>query len=234
MNTTKKNGPFSSMFIGIIFILVAFFMNKFIVSEAREMGKESINWPYTQGIVVKSEIKSHYSKNSDGKSKKMYTPSVEVKYNINGQDLLTSMINTSGTNTSYSSRNKARNTTTKYSQGKLVNVYYDPTDFQYAILETGIPSSTNMMYYGLIVFMIVGAGLLISGFIKVLLLSTAILFGIKAIFGKKNKQYNTTNTRPRPRPIPTTNPNTEIKKSVNIPENSNENKNDDNDDAFDI
>lgn len=116
----------------------------------------------------------------------MYEPIVHTKYIINEQIYETSKINVAG-KVSSSSSTDATNKVNKYPVGKIVNVYYNPEDVTYAILETGVPTLTYATYYGSIIFMIIGALLALTGLLKVVVIIGAVVFGVSFALGKKNK-----------------------------------------------
>jgi len=224
---TRNNGPFAKFFVGVIFCIVGFMFFHFVAADGMKNGKASLNWPYTQGQIVKSKVHSYIKSDSDG-SRRMYEPIIQTKYIINNEIKYTSKINVAG-RVSSSSSTGARNTVNKYTVGKIVNVYYNPEDITYAILETGVPTLTYATYYGSIVFMAIGALLALSSLLKLVVVIGAVVFGVSFAFGKK-KDENKNFTPAKPissKDLLNQKPEAKVKSS---PKSSQ----DDEDDAFDI
>ena len=134
----EKGGSFTVFII----LLIAGLILQYLSSDMMIKGEESLKWPKTTGIVIESEL----ARSQDDKGSEMYSPRVNVKYNVNGNEYQTSQINISP---QYSTSNltSVRNIITKYSKGKNVDVYYNEIVPTEAVLETGVSTLAKILHY---------------------------------------------------------------------------------------
>ena len=134
----EKGGSFTVFII----LLIAGLILQYLSSDMMIKGEESLKWPKTTGIVIESEL----ARSQDDKGSEMYSPRVNVKYNVNGNEYQTSQIAISG---SYSTSNSSsvRNIIAKYSKGKNVDVYYNDKDSAEAVLEPGVSTLAKILHY---------------------------------------------------------------------------------------
>lgn len=133
-----KGGSFSAF---IMFLIMGLILN-YLSSDMIKKGEESLKWPKTTGIVIESEL----ARSQDDKGSEMYSPRVNVKYNVNGNEYQTSQINISP---QYSTSNSSsvRNIIAKYSKGKNVDVYYNEIVPTEAVLEPGVSMLAKILHY---------------------------------------------------------------------------------------
>ncbi len=133
-----KGGSFSAF---IMFLIMGLILN-YLSSDMIKKGEESLKWPKTTGIVIESEL----ARSQDDKGLEMYSPRVNVKYNVNGNEYQTSQINISP---QYSTSNSSsvRNIIAKYSKGKNVDVYYNDIVPTEAVLEPGVSTLAKILHY---------------------------------------------------------------------------------------
>ena len=133
-----RGGSFTAF---IMFVIVGLIL-RYISSDMIIKGEESLKWPKTIGVVIESGL----VKSQDDKGLEMYSPRVNVKYNVNGNEYQTSQIAISG---SYSTSNSSsvRNIIAKYSKGKNVDVYYNDKDSAEAVLEPGVSTLAKILHY---------------------------------------------------------------------------------------
>ena len=133
-----RGGSFTAFIIFLIMGLILNFMSSGMIKK----GEESLKWSKTIGVVVESEM----VRSLDSKGSEMYSPRVNVKYNVNGNEYQTSQIAISG---SYSTSNSSsvRNIIAKYSKGKNVDVYYNDKDSAEAVLEPGVSTLAKILHY---------------------------------------------------------------------------------------
>lgn len=134
----EKGGSFTVFIMLLIFGLIL----RYLSSDMMKKGEESLKWPKTTGVVIEAEL----ARSQDGKGLEMYSPRVNVKYNVNGNEYQTSQINISP---QYSTSNltSVRNIITKYSKGKNVDVYYNDIVPTEAVLEPGVSMLAKILHY---------------------------------------------------------------------------------------
>lgn len=134
----EKGGSFTVF----IMLLIAGLILQYLSSDMMIKGEESLKWPKTNGVVIEAEL----ARSQDGKGLEMYSPRVNVKYNVNGNEYETSQINTSPQYLT-SNLTSVRNIIAKYSKGKNVDVYYNDKDPTEAVLETGVSTLAKILHY---------------------------------------------------------------------------------------
>ena len=142
INREKSQVEKGGSFTVFIILLIAGLILQYLSSDMMIKGEESLKWPKTNGVVIEAEL----ARSQDGKGLEMYSPRVNVKYNVNGNEYQTSQINISP---QYSTSNltSVRNIITKYSKGKNVDVYYNEIVPTEAVLEPGVSMLAKILHY---------------------------------------------------------------------------------------
>ena len=117
--------------IPILFsVIAAWLLGREILALRRS--KQSESWPYTEGEVVSSHVKSR--RDSDGDTS--YSAAVRYEYEVNGTAYVSRTI--SFGRKLYFGRSSAADVVAMYPVGEKVIVYYDPNHPKIATLEPGI------------------------------------------------------------------------------------------------
>lgn len=154
-------GGFSLFFIAFGIVLIV--MN----IRSKKKSEASQSWPVTNGKVVESKVKKERGvEDEDGDANYFYTVNVDYEYEVGGL-LYKNKKLSFGSHPSYNKQARAQEHLAQYPLGATVNVYYDPTNPQEAVLERVARSSKLGMIFG-IVMLVVGVG--IMGFSLILLL----------------------------------------------------------------
>jgi len=143
--------------IPILFsVIAAWMLGREILSLRR--GKQSETWPFTEGEVVSSHVKSRHD--SDGDTS--YSAAVRYEYEIGGATYVSRTI--SFGSKLYFGRFSAEEVVAIYPVGEKVTVYYDPNHPKIATLEPGISVGSFVVLGLSAVFLVVGLWFLRSTF----------------------------------------------------------------------
>jgi hypothetical protein len=140
MNDKKLNpivGAVLCVIIGIPFIIGGYYSS--------QHAKQSISWPITKGLIVKSEVRRETSGET---SKRTYSANIEYEYNVNNQDYKGSRITYKGVR-AYQSSGPAKSFANKHPMGKTLNVSYDPKKPSRSVLYPGSDKLPWIMFFGL-------------------------------------------------------------------------------------
>jgi hypothetical protein len=121
-------------------------------------GKQSETWPFTEGEVVSSHVKSRHD--SDGDTS--YSAAVRYEYEVNGTTYVSRTI--SFGSKLYFGRFSAEEVVATYPVGEKVTVYYDPNHPKIATLEPGISGGSFVVLGLSAVFLVAGLWFLMSTF----------------------------------------------------------------------
>jgi len=99
----------------------------------------STDWPQTLGVVTSSAVREDHSSDPDGVT---YHADVVCEYILDGEKHSTDVVHFGERGASWSSH--AENIVERYPVGKRVQVFYDPSDHENAVLE---PGTSFMMYF---------------------------------------------------------------------------------------
>jgi len=183
--SSKKAGPISSFFTGLIFTIMGggfTFLNTWPDFQA---AKSSVNWPKTDGIILDSKVISR--KDSDKKT--MYSANIEYSYELNGEKFKSSQIY-KGSEGNYSSDSSdAYQYKSRYPVGRKVQVSYSPNEIGEALLEPGLKMSHYLSLGVTMIFCVLGFFLILTSLFKITVFATLIGIGL-AFFFKKNKVKN--------------------------------------------
>jgi hypothetical protein len=135
-----------------IFILVGVGVIIFTLRN-RKKSQASISWPTANGVVVRSQISTSSSEDSDGYTTTTYSPEVVYEYTASGQTFQGKRI--SYDTLSSTSKKNAEKITGKYQVGVPVTVSYDPQNPQESVLERRVASLTGGIIFSAI-FIVIG------------------------------------------------------------------------------
>ncbi|MDD4205780.1 MAG: DUF3592 domain-containing protein [Candidatus Delongbacteria bacterium] len=143
---TVEPGPKAKFFFGRIFplIFVAVGFGLFWKgSSDMEMAKKSETWPTVEGKILSSEVVRKTSSSSNGGSSTTYHAEVEYEYTIDGKRYFSDRVSFGQYGSS--DRGHAAGIVNIYSPGETATVYYNPEDYNLAVLETGAGFGSWMM-----------------------------------------------------------------------------------------
>ncbi len=131
--------------------MLAILLSSFCVSILR--GLRSRSWPRVSGEIIVSEVVI----SRGGRGSKMYAPNVRYAYHVGGRSYEGDRMIYGFTD--FYLRRGAEAMIEKYPIGQLVDVYYDPTDPNSAVLKHGVSPRTWVAVglLGLLVLFILGA-----------------------------------------------------------------------------
>lgn len=122
---------------------------------------EQVKFPTTSGQIIQSEIQSqtNTSRNDDGTTDEYitYQPKVKYSYTVNGNNYEGNKIEVLDIQ-NFNSQKKAEEYISNYTQGTVVNVYYNPENPNESFLDNTI--QTKKIDFGtglLIVILLAGA-----------------------------------------------------------------------------
>lgn len=146
---------------GIIMIVMgvglAFILSRTLLADAAE----SQTWPSVTGQVVTSEVKSQRSGDSNS-----YSARVIYEYQVDDELYTGGKISVADGSSSRSAR--ARNIIEQYPEGSSVDVFYNPDLPEDALLQPGAPWFLNWLYWGGILFAIIGAWALLRSIFRLI------------------------------------------------------------------
>lgn len=116
--------PLGSILVGLIFLLggTVFFRIPTAI--------KSYAWPTVEGTIVSSEV-------TTTPMDEYFCAEVRYQYIVNGAEYVSSK--TEVQDICINSSNVAKSTVSRYPAGKIVEVYYDPNNQTFAVLEPGLP-----------------------------------------------------------------------------------------------
>lgn len=159
------------LFITGIFSAVVYFIN-----EDANKERATLTWPSVMGVITHSKVASEYSRDSDGRTTKMYYPNIKYDYAVNGVDYKGDKYELKVTKSSPDTF--ARNIVNEFKLGKAVPVYYNPANPSIAILSPGVSFMTSLFLY-------------VFGFIVLCLWSYLIFRVYKFVENKKQSSVRT-------------------------------------------
>jgi hypothetical protein len=105
--------------------------------------KETLRWPTTEGVIDYSQVGSAQERDSDGYMRTMYFAQLKYSYKVNGSQYSSDKYEISKYRST--SRDSFVEIVKQYPAGSNVTVYYNPKDFNEAILKPGVPFLLNLM-----------------------------------------------------------------------------------------
>ena len=105
---------------------------------AARRASASRRWPMTKGVVVSSKILRERSTSSSTQARRvaddyLYKPEIAFEYTVLGTKYLSNKVSVADYSSNSTSR--AEQVAARYPEGKTVDVFYDPDNPQYAVLE---------------------------------------------------------------------------------------------------
>jgi hypothetical protein len=117
--------------------------------------RESGSWPSAQGTITSSGMSKRTTRDSNHRTRTTYYPKISFHYHVDGRKYTGSRIQFS-TGETGGSMKWARKVVNKYPSGKKVNVYYNPQEPNYGVLEAGITWRSIIFLLSGILFFAVG------------------------------------------------------------------------------
>jgi hypothetical protein len=123
--------------IAVILVVLGISITRSGIRGIKE-SRASTHWPTTMGTIVSTDVKEQQPLDSlDGYHRSDYLPVVEYSYSVNEKKFTNGHRTFNDDVVVYGSTEKAQAAIEKYSVGKTVQVYYDPTNPGDAVLEPG-------------------------------------------------------------------------------------------------
>ncbi|HSY53977.1 MAG TPA: DUF3592 domain-containing protein [Opitutaceae bacterium] len=139
--------------IGAAFAIIGAGVAVYGIGEVKK-ARATMNWPSTQGRVIRSEIVRYPASKIDQPD--TYGPAVEYEYVSNGRKLTGNNISFGVTGASESNHGFADDYVAKYPAGKAINVFFDPANPQESVLERGASGKTYISLGIGLIFVITG------------------------------------------------------------------------------
>lgn len=117
--------------------------------------RESGSWPSAQGTITSSGMSKRTTRDSNHRTRTTYYPKIGFHYTVDGRKYAGSRIQF-GTGETGGSMKWAQKVVNKYPSGKKVNVYYNPQEPNYGVLEAGITWRSIIFLLSGILFFTVG------------------------------------------------------------------------------
>lgn len=127
-------------FVVGVFILVAGIRN-------RKKAEESAAWPSVQGKIIRSWIKTQESEDDDGFKTITHFPNWEYEYAASGTAYTSGTIGFGGTR-GYHREAEAEDALNQYPLNSTVQVFYNPSNPEEAVLVTGTQGTMGMIILG--------------------------------------------------------------------------------------
>ncbi len=152
---SKQSSIFISFVFALVFIVGGWLFYKHVSQTIIDEANSSKDWPTVQGMVSSSDIRSSIS---DGD--KMYSIELLYAYTVRGENYTGDRV--SAVSTSTSSLSDVDEDLSKYPEGGLVTVYYNPEVPSISMLEPGADFFTYIITYGPLLFCLVGLVMLLQ------------------------------------------------------------------------
>ena len=122
-------------------------------------GLESQNWGETQGIILSSQIEERQETDRDydggvDTTYTVYIAKIQYQYTVNGETHISNKISYSYGSTQ--NKSDAQKLVNKYPSGKSVTVYYNPSNHDEAVLQTGVSDLNYIMTLAGVLPLIIG------------------------------------------------------------------------------
>lgn len=168
----KQSSSIATLIFAAAFIVGGWLFYQNISQTIVDEANESKDWPVVQGMVSFSDIKSYIS---DGNE--MYSADIAYNYTVQDKNYTGNRISTISSSTS--SLSEVEKDLSKYPEGEIVSVYYNPEAPGISMLEPGAGFFTYVLTYGPLLFCFVGLVMLLQVFKKIGLLLLALLVGMR-------------------------------------------------------
>tara|TARA_Y100001960_G_scaffold334048_1_gene444172 strand:+ start:8346 stop:8861 length:516 start_codon:yes stop_codon:yes gene_type:complete len=125
-----------------VILTAAFTAVTYFTAEEVKKERATLQWPTVIGKITYSQVASEYSRDSDGRTTKMYYPNIKYDYTVEGVDYKGDKHQLKQTKSSPDTF--ARNAVAEFPVNKTVPIYYDPKDASLAILSPGVSFITKL------------------------------------------------------------------------------------------
>ena len=169
---SKQSSIFVSFIFALVFIVGGWLFYKHISQTIIDEANVSKDWPIAQGMVSFSDIRSSIS---DGDE--MYRVDLEYNYTVKAKNYTGNRISTISSSTN--SLSEVENDLSKYPEGGIVSVYYNPKAPSISMLEPGAGFFTYVITYGPLLFCFVGLLMLLQVLKKIGSILFVLLVGMR-------------------------------------------------------
>jgi len=155
---------FSGLVYGSIFAVVGYYIVAHLAMAPYHLGQESKSWPTVQGKIIHSAM----ARSTSSQGKTTYSPNIQFTYQVDGKGYQSNQVGVEpGPGASSSSDpSDVSETVARYPVGKLVTVYYKPSEPALGVLQPGVSTVTWWLLDagGLLIF--IGACFALTGIIR--------------------------------------------------------------------
>jgi len=169
---SKQSSIFVSFIFALVFVVGGWLFYKHVSQTIIDEANASKDWPTVQGMVSFSDIRSSIS---DGDE--MYSVDVEYNYTVQAENYSGNRI--TAVTSSASSLSAVENDLSKYPEGEIVRVYYNPEAPGISMLEPGAGFFTYVITYGPLLFCLVGLIMLLQVLKKIGLIILALFVSLR-------------------------------------------------------
>lgn len=128
-----------------IILTAAFSVATYFIFQEVKKEKATLEWPTVIGKITHSQVASEYSRDSDGRTTKMYYPNIKYDYTVNGVDYKGDKHQLKQVKSSPDTF--AREAVSEFPVNKTVPVYYSPDDASLAVLSPGVSFLTKIFLF---------------------------------------------------------------------------------------
>ena len=165
------SGSIAGLVIGAILAAVGWFTAFSLGKPLRDRAATSIDWPTADGRITRSELERFRERGQT-----MYSADVAYEYALDGKTFGGNRV-WFGDDARSSDPTAWRRAVDRYPVGSGVKVYYDPDDPQESVLEPGLTWAGSVIYLLGLGFLALGAVIVLSALLPLLLAIAAILSG---------------------------------------------------------
>lgn len=137
---------------GIFALIGAWFLKA--TQEDIQTANASKLWPSAQGKINDVDLHQQLTKNTDSRSRYVYKVRVKFEYVVGGTKYTSNKLNLSQVSTS--NKRKVERKVLELMDKDQVDVFYDPNNPEFAILETGLSSGIKFTLFCGITFLLAG------------------------------------------------------------------------------
>ena len=148
-----------------IFFVIGIFITRAAILNRRK-AEESTSWPSVQGTITKAWVETQKHEDDDGSVTITHFPRWEYEFVISGMTYTSQNISFGGTGGSHNEY-EAQEGLNQYPVNSQVQVFYNPSNPEEAVLEPGMQGTMTLI--------IVGGGLTIITFVIIVVLAIGAL-----------------------------------------------------------
>ena len=145
--------------ICFIFFIIGIFIMRAAIHNRRK-AEESTSWPSVEGTIIRAWVETQTHEDDDGSVTTTHFPRWEYEFAVSGVTYTSQQISFGGTSGSHNELD-AREGLNQYPINSQVQVYYDPSNPEEAVLEPGTQGTMTLIVFGaalaLIMFVIIVA-----------------------------------------------------------------------------